>query len=253
MFSHVLRERLREGDWQYLALDANAIASRHAHFSAHTIYRGAYRDKDSHPIPEEDIATVATTAFLIVHEDASPEPVKAVLDALYQGDLGRQYPDLIPRNEANAYLLGIRLHRGAREYFDPYDYGPVAQAIEFLAATKELIVALGAGVYVLWRLRRRRQEGQRKADAEAHRLRLDKFVDRTVAIESAQIGETDPMRLTEHLEKVTRIKLQALDELTDEELRGDRVFSIFLMQCANLISKLQLKIIADAARSGEAE
>jgi TRAP-type uncharacterized transport system substrate-binding protein len=250
MFSRVLQDRLREGDWQYLTLDANAIAGRNAHFVVHTMYRGAYRDKNSHPIPEEDITTVATTAYLIAHRDASPRPVKTVLDALYQGDLGRRYPDLIPRDEAKAYLHGIRLHRGAREYFNPYDYGPAARAMEFLAATKELIVALGAGVYVLWTLRRRGQERQRKADAESYRLRLDKFVDRTVAIESAQIGETDPTRLAEHLEKVTRIKLQALDELTDEELRGDRVFSIFLMQCANLISKLQLKIIATKTGSG---
>lgn len=253
MFSRSMRNRLRGGTWRYLTLDANAIASRHAHFSAYTIFRGAFRDRDSHPIPKEDIATVATTAFLIAHEDAPPQPVKTVLDALYQGDLGRRYPDLIPRSEANTYLLGIRLHERAREYFDPYDYGPVGQAIEFLAATRELIVALGAGVYVLWTLRRRRQQQQKKADAEAHRLRLDRFVERTVTIEAAQIGETDPLRLAEYLEKVTRIKLQALHELTDEELRGDRVFSIFLMQCANLISKLQLKIVAAAVRSGKAE
>jgi hypothetical protein len=100
---------------------------------------------------------------------ARAKTVKAVLDALYQGDLGRRYPDLIPRHEANTYLLGIRLHGRAREYFDPYDDGPVGQAIEFLAATKELIVALGAGVYVLWTLRRRRQQRQQKADAESQK------------------------------------------------------------------------------------
>jgi hypothetical protein len=56
----------------------------------------------------------------------------------------------------------------------------VGQAIEFLAATKELIVALDAGIYVLSTLRHRRQQRQQKADAESHRLRLDKLVDRTV-------------------------------------------------------------------------
>jgi len=44
------------------------------------------------------------------------------------------------------------------------------------------------------------------------------------------------------LDKVTRIKLQALDELTHEALRGDRIFLIFLTQCANLITKIQAKI-----------
>jgi hypothetical protein len=44
------------------------------------------------------------------------------------------------------------------------------------------------------------------------------------------------------LDKVTRIKLKALDELTHEALRGDRIFLIFLTQCANLINKIQAKI-----------
>jgi hypothetical protein len=44
------------------------------------------------------------------------------------------------------------------------------------------------------------------------------------------------------LDKVTRIKLKALEELTHEALRGDRIFLIFITQCANLINKIQAKI-----------
>ena len=54
---------------------------------------------------------------------------------------------------------------------------------------------------------------------------------------------TDPETLERFLDEITKIKLQALEELTHEDLRGDRTFSIFLMQCANLISKIQLKIV----------
>jgi len=247
MFSRAMRKRLRSGDWQYLSLDANAVAARHAHFAVHTIHRASYRDMNAQPVPKRDVVTVATTAFLIAHRDAPPRQIKAALDALYSGDLGERYPDLIPRHEVREYLHGIPLHREAREYFYPYDYGPVVRAIESLAATKELLVALGAGLYVLWRLRHRRQERRRKAEEAANRLRLNQFVDRIVAIESAQMGETDLSRLEEYLEQVTRIKLEALHELTDDGVRGDRAFSIFLMQCANLISKLQLKIIAKVA------
>lgn len=42
-----------------------------------------------------------------------------------------------------------------------------------------------------------------------------------------------------------------VQEFTEEELRGDQAFSIFLTQCANLISKLQLKIISLETRSRE--
>jgi hypothetical protein len=243
MFSNAMENRLKGGTYQYLALDSDAIANRHTHFVVHKIPKASYRDRDGRPVPERDVSTIATTAFFVVRHDASPRLVKAVLDALYQGDLGREHPDLIPQDQARSYLHGMPVHATARAYFEPYDIAYLLGLIESLAATKELMVALGAGVYLLWTLRRRRQEKLRNAEIRANRNRLDQFVDQTIAVESAQIGVTDPTRLTKYLDEVTQIKLKALDELTDAELRGDRAFSIFLMQCANLISKLQLKII----------
>ena len=44
------------------------------------------------------------------------------------------------------------------------------------------------------------------------------------------------------LDHVTRIKLEAIEELTHQDLRGDQTFAIFLSQCGNLSSKLQSKI-----------
>ena len=44
-------------------------------------------------------------------------------------------------------------------------------------------------------------------------------------------------------DEVTQIKLRALQELTAEGLRGDRTFSIFLIQCSNLSNNIQLKIL----------
>jgi TRAP-type uncharacterized transport system substrate-binding protein len=251
MFSKAMQKRLKNGDFRYLTLNADAIAQRHSHFAVHTIPKASFRDERGQPIPSQDVSTVATPAFLVARRDASPKLIAAVLDALYHGELAREHPDLIPREEARAYLHGMPVHETAREYFYPYDYSYLTRGIESLAATKELLVALGAGLYLLWTLRSRRKERQRHDEREANRERLDRFLDRTVAIESAQIGVTDPALLAKHLEEVTRIKLEALDELTDAELRGDRVFSIFLMQCANLINRLQLKIIAHNADAAE--
>ncbi|MEC9001835.1 MAG: hypothetical protein VX644_00560, partial [Planctomycetota bacterium] len=50
--------------------------------------------------------------------------------------------------------------------------------------------------------------------------------------------------LQDFLDEVTAIKLQALRELTEEGLRGDQSFSIFLDQCAGLRNKIQLKILS---------
>jgi len=44
------------------------------------------------------------------------------------------------------------------------------------------------------------------------------------------------------LRQVMQIKIQALEELTHEQLRGDRVFLIFMTQCSNLIDSIQSKM-----------
>jgi hypothetical protein len=63
----------------------------------------------------------------------------------------------------------------------------------------------------------------------------------------------DPQELENYLDEITRIKLRALEELTHEDLRSDRTFSIFLMQCANLIRKIQSKIIRNAGIAASAK
>ena len=51
--------------------------------------------------------------------------------------------------------------------------------------------------------------------------------------------QSDPIPGTD---QVALLKLEALEKLTHEDLRGNRMFLIFLTQCANLISKIQAKL-----------
>ena len=115
--------------------------------------------------------------------------------------------------------------------------------MESLAATKELLFALGAGLYLLWIRWQSLREREKQAQLQAQKDDLDKFLRETLQVERAQLETSDPKRLRELLDKVTRIKLQALQQLTEEELRGDRTFSIFLLQCSNLSSNIHLKIL----------
>ena len=45
------------------------------------------------------------------------------------------------------------------------------------------------------------------------------------------------------LRRVTRIKQEALRELTSEKVRGDQLFAIFLAQCAALSEKIQMRMM----------
>ncbi len=71
---------------------------------------------------------------------------------------------------------------------------------------------------------------------------LDAFFEETLEIERMQMHEKDPELLKKYLEDVTRTKLHALEELTHEDLRDDRIFQIFLTECANLTRKIQSKL-----------
>ena len=143
----------------------------------------------------------------------------------------------------------MSLHAHAQSYFEPYrGIGLLANFLESLAATKELVFALAAGFYLAWSWRLRWNAREREREVQEQKDYLDTFLDETIRVEKAQMETEDPVELKSYLDEVTRIKLKALEELSHEDLRGDRTFLIFLTQCANLIAKIQSKI--DVARSG---
>ena len=73
--------------------------------------------------------------------------------------------------------------------------------------------SLAAGIYLLWERWRRLKEKEEKAVLSDQKNHLDELLTSTVEIEARQIGVTDTEELREMLNEVTRIKLQALDEL----------------------------------------
>jgi len=221
--------------------EAKALVSQSAHLKEFTIPQGYYSGRPA--VPAKPVATVATTALLVARDDASEKLVRSALSTLYEGTLQLDYPILISRKEALEWSPVPR-HPVARRYFDPQDsIGWLASVLESIAATKELLFALGAGLYLLWDRWRRLKEKEEREAVRIQKEHLDTFLQQTLRIEAEQMDTTDPETLERFLDEITKIKLQALEELTHEDLRGDRTFSIFLMQCANLISKIQLKIV----------
>lgn len=243
-----LKRLLRTGEFDLLPIEiAKAIDVQSVYFREYKIPRGYYSAWPS--LPAESLPTVATTAFLTMRANASPRLVTEVLLSFYEEGLQLDFALLIPRTDVLGWSP-TPLHPVARRYFDPQDrVGWLANVMETLAATKELLVAFGAGLYLLWDRWRRLQEREHLALVEAEREHLHVFLEQTLQIEAAQMDTTDVKELGAFLDDITRIKLRALGELRNEELRGDRTFSIFLMQCANLINKIQMKIVAHASGS----
>ena len=220
--------------------DAAPLSLRHAFFFEAEIPRGLYHERPS--IPSADTTTIATTALLVVRDDTSQLLVHHTLETLFESDLRFHFVTLIKASEAEQWRL-MPLHPLARAYFRPYEgIELLASFMESLAAMKELLFALAAGLYLLWSSYRDSKRKEEERALQELKERLDRLLDETIRIERAQMNTESSTELKDYLDAVTTIKLKALEELSHEDLRGDRVFHIFLTQCANLIAKIQSKI-----------
>ena len=236
-----LRRVLRSGLFELLPiLDADAITILYPYFTPFEIPRGLFDENPT--LPLEPVRTVATTSYIAAHAETSHMLVGAVLAALYDSSACKEIPTLLTKQEATDWSLVPR-HPGAVVYFEPYKgLRYIGMLLEKLADTKELLVGLIAAICLLWNVRRWRRDHEAREQLEAQRERLDKLLAETAGVERAQMDVEDIEQLNKYLDDVTLIKLRALEELQHESLRGDRLFLIFLTQCANVIRKIQSKI-----------
>jgi len=233
---------LSAGKFELLTdLDCDALKVHHPFFRPMQIPRGVFGEGPS--IPEQPIHTVATAALLTAREDAPAVLVQSAMSALYEGDMVSDLSILIPQKEARDYAT-VAQHPAARSYFDPYEgVGLLANLMESISAAKELLFAIGAGVYLLWDRAQRRREAELQREVHRQKERLDGFLMETVVIEKAQYETTDPAVLQKLLKDVSEIKFRALRELTAEQLRGDGLFSIFLNQCNGVAREIDAKLL----------
>lgn len=234
--------------------DADALALKHPHFQHIEIPKGLYHEHPTEPaIPHSPTTSVTTTALLVCRPEAPGVMVREVLNALYDHDLQEKLSGLLPRDVV-LRSTKQRWHKEAREYFDPFDQiGYMANVMESLAALKDLFWATGGLIgmaYILWRKHRarkrrnhlREKRQKHRACSQAFKDQLDTFLKETIAIEQELGRISDPRTLEGLLQKLSEVKLRALNELTEETLRGNRMFLIFLQQCGHLSQAVRGKI-----------
>ena len=243
----VLSEILGSGEFMLVPItESHGLAFQTALLRAFDIPAGLYGGTPAVPIAVTP--ALATTAIVASRRGTSSTTIKQIRAAFFDEGLQLQYPVMLARNEVLDWTP-MAFHSAAHDYFHPIDQlGWISAVMESLAATKELLFALGAGLFLLWRRWKVLQERECRQALQTQKDHLDKFLVSTLRIEEAQIGCTDEEKLYDYLVEVTRIKLQALREFTEEKLRADQDFSIFLTESANLTSKIQAKILAESGR-----
>jgi len=237
-----LREMLATNQFDLLAIEnAPAIDIVSPYLEQIEIPPGLFAAEP--PVPARSIPTVATNAFLICRHDAPDSLVRAALAAVHEESLRLKVPTLLSRQRASE-VSATRLHPVSQSYFNPSDQiGRMANVLESLAATKELLFALGAAIYLLWLRWRRLKARENEKLIREQKEHLDGYLEQALRIEEEQMGTDDPEKTRESIDQVTRIKLRILHEFTAEEVRGDQAFTIVMDECGNLIEKLQRKLM----------
>jgi uncharacterized protein len=237
-----LEKLLQHGDLELVGIaDAEGLAARYPWFTATAIPRGLYPGNS--PVPAEPIRTVAVTALLVGRADASNRLVHETLAALYETDLRASFPTALTAKAAKDYDAAV-MHPSVASYHDPSaPINRAARALELVGKSKEALLGLITFVVLGWGWARRRRERALAAADQIQKHKLDAFIGETLEVELQQMDVTDPEELRTYLRRLTKIKQEALRELTSEKVRGDQLFAIFLSQCAALGEKIQLRML----------
>jgi TRAP transporter TAXI family solute receptor len=237
-----LEKLLQRGDLDLLGIpDADGLAARHPWFTATTIPRGLYPGKS--PVPAEPMRTVAVMGLLVGREDASERLVRETLAALYETDLRASFPSMLTAKAARDYDTTV-MHPSVADYHDPSAaLNRLAQKLEFVGKSKEALLGAITFAVVVWGWARRRRERAAAAADQLQKQKLDGFIGETLEVELQQMDVTEPEELRPFLRRITKIKQEALRELTSEKVRGDQLFAIFLSQCAALSEKIQMRML----------
>jgi uncharacterized protein len=238
----LLLKLLHDRDLELVGIpDNEGLATRYPWFTATTIPRGLYPGKP--PAPSKPVPTVAVTALLAGRADAPDRLVRESLAALYETDLRASFPSALTAKAARDYD-GAVMHSEVAKYHDPNGgLNRLSLTLDFFSKSKELLLAvLALGVLVWNSVRRRRERAAAAADL-AQKQQLERFIQQTLDVELEQMEVTAPEELRPFLRRVTRIKQEALRELTSERVRGDQLFAIFLAQCAALSDKIQMRMM----------
>lgn len=248
-----LASLMRGGRFRLLDIEsADGLALTQPFYSSYTLPQGLYHSGNP-PIPRNPVQTVSTMAVLAAKPDISASLVELSLDSLYESDVAFEVPVLLDKFSAYQWAEYPK-NKHAVAYFNPYEgIDSLAALMESVAAAKELIVAFFAALFFAWKLLQRGKLRKFEKRLARDKDRLDVFLNRVIEIERRQIDEASPDTLHTLLGDVTAIKLEALEELTNEQLRADSAFEIFLAQCAHLSRKIQNKLLLLEGRAGTSE
>lgn len=223
---------------------SEALSRKLLYFYPHRIPAGLYAWQPER-FPRDDIHTLAAGAHLLTRESVNTtlveEVTRIVLDKEFisangLGELYRGGREFAMRKPSHPF------HPGAINYYDPELRPPLnPDFVEAIEGMQSFVFAVIIAVFLgtRWLLRRR-------ARRKAHKL--DRYMRQLLDIEARQLpldqgeGWADIKPLNDLLDEVSRIRQEALRDVTAHELEDNRAVDCFISMCHALSDKISAKI-----------
>ena len=223
---------------------SEAITLKHLSLRTYEIPAAAY-SAAPFVVPSDTVKTIAVRAQLVTHSDVSVNLVEETARILtdLRFDRGVSLRELVRDGAVFARNHTVfPLHDGAVQFYDP-DLKPLLPP-DFVEATEGLrsfvVSILVAGWLAIrwWNQTRERQEEHR----------LDRCIQKLLDIEQRQMdldqtdNSDDGEALQLLLDEVTRLRQDALRELTAHDFNDDPAASTFIEMCHALSDKINAKL-----------
>lgn len=195
----------------------------------------AYTYSVDPPVPDKPLPTLGTRLLLVAHKDVPPRAAYRLVEATYAAEFGK-----IVRPPLDPKLLDLPpefpWHDGTALYQDRNSPLLSGEVMDSTYKGLAIFAAAASGLFVLYQWakmsgQRARISGLGRYLAEATRLE-----ERVMAAEQSR--PVVPADLVALRDELNRLKTEALDELTQDELAGRELLTGFLVHVNDLRSHL---------------
>src|SRR5262249_42328324 len=200
----------------------------------------AYTYSVDPPVPDKPLPTLGTRLVLVAHKDVPPRAAYRLVEATYAAEFGK-----IVRPPLDPKLLDLPpefpWHDGTVLYQDRNSPVLSGEVMDSTHKGLAIFAAAASGLFVLWQWLKMSGQLARISGLGQHLAAATRLEERVMAAEQAQpVVAADLVALRDEL---NRLKVQALDDLTQDELAGRELLTGFLVQVNDLRNHLTALIV----------
>jgi TRAP-type uncharacterized transport system substrate-binding protein len=200
----------------------------------------AYTYSVDPPVPDKPLPTLGTRLLLVAHKDVPPRAAYRLVEATYAAEFGK-----IVRPPLDPKLLDLPpefpWHDGSVLYQERNSPVLSGEVMDSTHKGLAIFAAAASGLFVLWQWMKMSGQRARISGLGQHLAAATRLEERVVAAEQARpVVAADLVALRDEL---NRLKVQALDELTQDELAGRELLTGFLVQVNDLRNHLTALIV----------